>query len=260
MKLTSTHDSPVINSQGCNDSHPPLSVIDTTSFTVETQFNPQRTYSVPEAVYKVVGGDYRGLSSMKGPKDGFNNSQLDAIFSKTVPKVQQPTSFPSAPAATGSGAANAPVTTATANSVSLPTAAVAGIAAGAAVLFTLALAVTAFVFIMRHKRRKRMRQSDTNNAFGGKAELPSSESGGIWERFKPLKSQGHVRLHEADGGKGTPLTPVEVDGVGNIYEVESPAAIRMVELNAENPFETGGRELSQEEAKAYLKSREGAKA
>ena len=259
MKL-SGGDGPVINANGCNSSHPPLMVIDTTGFTTQPQFNPQRSYSVPQAVYKVIGGDYRGRSSMKGPKYGFNNSALDAIFSKTIPKASAPTSFPPIPSASSSAAANANVTPSSSSSPSgLPSAAIAGIAAGSAVLFTLFLAGLITFFVLRHKRQKRrkLHLQETNSYFA-KPELPAF-GGPLLGKFGFGRQEKRhpTAVHEADSGN---RMLNEADGGVEVSERDGNGGMRVVELNgAESAFETGGRELSEEEARAYLERQETSK-
>ena len=258
MKLSGGN-GPVINANGCNSSHPPLVVIDTSDFTFQSQFSPQRSYSVPQAVYNVIGGDYRGLSSMKGPKYGFNNTKLDAIFSKTVPKAQAPTSFAAVPAATGSTAANNANVSSSSSSSStgLSTAAIAGIAAGAAVLFTLTIAATAAFLLLRHRRRKAARLQELNSYFG-KPELDSS-SGPMFVKHKPGLGEGRRHpnmVHEADGGGEGVVN--EVDSRGVVLEKEGSGVVgaRVVELNGSDTLvETGGRELSADEARAWVERR-----
>ena len=245
MKLSTAGPGPAVNADGCNSSHPPLAVIDTTSFTFQSQFEPQRSYSVPQAVYQVIGGDYRGLSSMKGPKDGFGDSKLDAIFSKTVPRITQPTSFPPVPSATASSAANVNINSSTTSSSSgLSTAAIAGIAAGGGVALILIIAAVVACLVVRKKRRKRAQAAELNN-YSGKPELPSPGWPGLG---KPKDMQdltrpnGPVMVHEVDSG----------DRVHN----EADPGARIIELNGHDPFEVQGRQLSAEEAEAYLRSRE----
>ena len=264
MKLSGGN-GPVINANGCNSSHPPVVVIDTSDFTFQSQFSPQRSYSVPQAVYNVIGGDYRGLSSMKGPKYGFNNTNLDAIFSKTVPKAQAPTSFPplsSGTAGTAASVSNTPDSSSSSSSTALSTAAIAGIAAGAAVLFTVGVVATAAFLLIRHRRRKAARLQEMNSYFG-KPELDSSQSGPMALKPKAGIEGGGRRkpnmVHEADsGGDGGVVS--EADAGGQVLEKEGSgvARARVVELNgSEFPLETGGRELSAEEARAYVEGRKG---
>lgn len=41
----------------CNQAYPPIKVLDTSSYTWQTEFNPSLTYSVPEVVTSVIGGE-----------------------------------------------------------------------------------------------------------------------------------------------------------------------------------------------------------
>lgn len=58
IESTSSNDVGVVNGNGCNSSHPPLLVLDTTTFEWQPQFTPNRSYSQPPAVYNVIGGEY----------------------------------------------------------------------------------------------------------------------------------------------------------------------------------------------------------
>lgn len=239
----STGNGAIVNANGCNASHPPLAIIDTTQFTFQTQFNPQRSYSVPQAVYNVIGGDYRGLSSMKGPKAGFNNSQLTAIFSKTVPREQQPTSFPLVPTATASNTSNADASALpSGSSGGLSTPAIAGIAAGGAAVLILLIAVIVTCLVKRRRRRVAAQGHDVTGHFE-KAELPSS----TWSDMAEPRLTQQVRqanfYHEADSND-------------RVFNEADEGIVRVAELNATEPQEAEGRELSTEEAQAFLEKRE----
>ncbi|KAF3926541.1 hypothetical protein AA313_de0200729 [Arthrobotrys entomopaga] len=82
-----------VNTGTCNSTHPPLLVLDTTTFQWVDSFNPNKSYSQPKQIYDVIGGDWRGLNSKTSPNGGFNNSQLTFIFENKVRRINQPTAF-----------------------------------------------------------------------------------------------------------------------------------------------------------------------
>ncbi|KAF3936105.1 hypothetical protein ABW20_dc0109653 [Dactylellina cionopaga] len=83
----------VVNTGSCNVTHPPLLVLDTTTFEWKDEFNPNRSYSQPQVVYELINGDWRGLNPNKAPPDGFTDPDLANIFLTTVRRIDQPTAF-----------------------------------------------------------------------------------------------------------------------------------------------------------------------
>ena len=45
------------NQDGCNSSHPPLLVLDTTTFEWRQEFTPNFTYSQPSVLWPIIGGE-----------------------------------------------------------------------------------------------------------------------------------------------------------------------------------------------------------
>ncbi|KAK6544630.1 hypothetical protein TWF694_001319 [Orbilia ellipsospora] len=90
--INSRNNTPV-NTGTCNSTHPPLLVLDTTTFEWVDTFNPNKSYSQPKQIYDVIGGDWRGLNGRTSPNGGFNNSQLTFIFENKVRRIDQPTAF-----------------------------------------------------------------------------------------------------------------------------------------------------------------------
>ncbi|KAH8163716.1 hypothetical protein CIB48_g4530 [Xylaria polymorpha] len=70
----------------CNQAYPPIKVLDTSSYTWQTEFNPSLTYSVPEVVTSVIGGDSSGGAKVTVPELGWESDDLADIFSQTVPR------------------------------------------------------------------------------------------------------------------------------------------------------------------------------
>jgi len=48
----------VIYNNVCNNTYLPFKVLDTSNYMWQTQFIPNKTYTVPNVVYKVIGGGY----------------------------------------------------------------------------------------------------------------------------------------------------------------------------------------------------------
>jgi hypothetical protein len=237
---------PVVNANGCNSSHPPFSVIDLESFTFQTTFNTQRSYSVPQAVYNVIGGDYRGLSGMKGPKGGFNNAQLTQIFATTIPRDVQPTSFPPVPTATPTTPASSAVTSlanSSTNSGGLSTGAIAGIAVGVGLIALLAIAGAVFYIFKRRKSRDGPISID--EATDIKDKDSHGNAAGSYRRHKGINEADGRGLHEADG--------YQLNELGESQYVYEADGSRISELQGfQHLMEAGGRELSREEAEAYM--------
>ncbi|KAI1284142.1 hypothetical protein F5Y07DRAFT_348810 [Xylaria sp. FL0933] len=70
--------------QTCNPSYPPIKVLDTSTYTWQTEFNPGLTYSVPEVVTRVIGGDSSGGAIITEPELGWESGDLVDIFRQTV--------------------------------------------------------------------------------------------------------------------------------------------------------------------------------
>ena len=250
----------VANQAGCNSSHPPFLVLDTTSFTWQSSFKPQRSYSVPQAVYQVIGGDYRGLSSMKGPTGGWNNSDLEAIFATTVPKISQPTSFPPvAASATGNPTAGVSVPTNSATPQQggggLSTTAIAGLAGGIGGLVVVMIAAVIIFLVVRRRRRKTAPMAiDPLEPSSDKAMDSLNQGAGGEGKLTGMHEKYSNAIHEADPRYALN----EMEGNNRVaYEADGQ---RVIELSAGDPMEAGGRELSKSEADDYLYRGRGASA
>ncbi|KAI9826715.1 MAG: hypothetical protein M1826_006597 [Phylliscum demangeonii] len=76
-----------LNTVACS-AFPPIRVLDTTTFTWKTSFDPRpSSYTVPSAVYQVIGGDGSGNATLSRQVRGSNASVLDNILSKRVPML-----------------------------------------------------------------------------------------------------------------------------------------------------------------------------
>ncbi|KAI1207530.1 uncharacterized protein F4807DRAFT_434969 [Annulohypoxylon truncatum] len=70
----------------CNKTYPPFKVLDTSTYTWRTSFDPRLEYSVPDSVTAIIGGNSSGNATLKTPSTGWSSEDLGTIFSKTVPR------------------------------------------------------------------------------------------------------------------------------------------------------------------------------
>ncbi|KAI1302015.1 hypothetical protein F5Y03DRAFT_362500 [Xylaria venustula] len=68
----------------CNPQYPPVKVLDTSTYTWQKEFNPDVSYSVPEVVTGVIGGDSSGGAVLTDPELGWESGDLVDIFRQTV--------------------------------------------------------------------------------------------------------------------------------------------------------------------------------
>ncbi|KAF8244622.1 hypothetical protein K440DRAFT_490519, partial [Wilcoxina mikolae CBS 423.85] len=76
-----------VNAQGCNQSYPPIRVLDTSELAWLTHYDfssARQPYFVPKAVYNVIGGDPSGNAQLNSPEDGWKNQRLSTIFAQTA--------------------------------------------------------------------------------------------------------------------------------------------------------------------------------
>ncbi|KAL9630730.1 MAG: hypothetical protein Q9164_006270, partial [Protoblastenia rupestris] len=78
------------NNETCNPLHPVIRILDTTTFEWQTDFIPMpEPYVVPKAVIDVIGGSTLGEATMISPVGGFQDSTLDKIFKRSVPRYKE---------------------------------------------------------------------------------------------------------------------------------------------------------------------------
>ncbi|KAI1380774.1 hypothetical protein F4677DRAFT_441107 [Hypoxylon crocopeplum] len=83
---TITGDDFVQYNDKCNDTYPPFKVLDTSTYTWRSQFDPSLEYSVPSTVTAVIGGNSSGGADLKAPSSGWDSEDLADIFRQTVPR------------------------------------------------------------------------------------------------------------------------------------------------------------------------------
>ncbi|KAI0454373.1 hypothetical protein F5B21DRAFT_243559 [Xylaria acuta] len=84
----------------CNQAYPPMKVLDTSTYRWQTEFNPSLTYSVPEVVTSVIGGDSSGGAQVTEPELRWESEDLANIFSQPVARdtyIPPGRSVPAAP-------------------------------------------------------------------------------------------------------------------------------------------------------------------
>ncbi|KAF3924017.1 hypothetical protein ABW21_db0205111 [Orbilia brochopaga] len=221
----------VVNVASCNATHPPLLVLDTTTFEWKDQFNPNRSYSQPVAVYNLIDGDWRGYNRKTAPAGGFNDSALYDIFTTKVPRINPPKSFPDPPPAGFLSPAEEPKS---------KTPIIAGATVGGLVLLGL-IAGLLWWFWWRRRRPQEppnIPQADVANRF----EKPELDS----EQLKP-ELEGAEYKPELDWLDPMKMPP-ELPGDHNrpvpagVYELDSGP--RGVELDSGQPgFELPAKEF-----------------
>ncbi|KAI0893125.1 hypothetical protein F4806DRAFT_210603 [Annulohypoxylon nitens] len=85
LNTGSTTDWTILNER-CNHTYPPFKVLDTSTYTWRTNFDPSLEYSVPDAVTAIIGGNSSGHATVRTPSQGWSSEDLNTIFSKTVPR------------------------------------------------------------------------------------------------------------------------------------------------------------------------------
>lgn len=134
----------------CNKTYPPFKVLDTSSYTWRTQFDPSLEYSVPDVVTAVIGGNSSGGAVVKSPSTGWSSNDLSDIFSQTVARD----TYKASNDASSSGNSDSPKSspTDTRNSTGLSGGAIAGIAIGA-IAFIAAVVAGVLAWFKKSKQR-----------------------------------------------------------------------------------------------------------
>ncbi|KAI9682447.1 MAG: hypothetical protein M1829_000239 [Trizodia sp. TS-e1964] len=167
-----------INAQPNCDRYPPVRVLDTSTYTWQTEFQPSKAYSVPEAISAVIGGNGTGGAKLNAPKEGWPSPELQTLFSKvirapatnlTTSPTGQNSSFPSA--SNNSSTNNDP------NNSSTSTSNVGAIAGGVlGGLAVLAIVLGLILFLLhRRKRQSKAGKHPTPMADEQKYELTSAQ-------------------------------------------------------------------------------------
>ncbi|KAK6332344.1 hypothetical protein TWF696_003062 [Orbilia brochopaga] len=219
---TNATNNTLVNVKGCNITHPPLLVLDTTTYEWKSQFNPKREYSVPLPVYNLTQGDWRGKNRKTSPPGGFDDTALFGIFKTVLPKRDPPKTFNASGAKSDS--------TPDPNSNSLPSGSGPsdGAIAGAVIGSVAVLAIIIGLLWWTRRRRSRQQepptipQADVPNRF----EKPELDS----EQYKP-ELDGQEFKPELDWKDPMKMPPELLGDLthnrpvpNGVYELESGAA------------------------------------
>ncbi|KAI9826955.1 MAG: hypothetical protein M1826_006531 [Phylliscum demangeonii] len=150
-----------LNRVSCNPAYPPIRILDTTTFTWKTNLDTRPSYTVPSAVYKVIGGDASGKATLSRQVRGSNAGKLDDVLSKRVPLIPDP--LPAAAASPTSTRVPTPPPLPNDHTSTSNTPAIAGGAVGG--LCALGVVIGILV-VMRRRRRRRAADRRTPAAEG----------------------------------------------------------------------------------------------
>ncbi|OTA62258.1 hypothetical protein K449DRAFT_433913 [Hypoxylon sp. EC38] len=68
----------------CNKTYPPFKVLDTSTYTWRSNFDPSLEYTVPNSITAIIGGESSGGATIKAPSMGWSSKELETIFGQTV--------------------------------------------------------------------------------------------------------------------------------------------------------------------------------
>lgn len=134
----------------CNQTYPPVKVLDTSTYVWRTEFQPDLEYSVPGIVTDVIGGTSSGGARLRSPSSGWDSDDLACIFSHTV--ARDSAYLPSAPSDRNSPAPSAPSEQQSSVDDSLRGSLIAGIVVGI-VAAVASIVVVALWYWQRWKRQ-----------------------------------------------------------------------------------------------------------
>ncbi|GME64071.1 Kelch repeat protein [Neofusicoccum parvum] len=212
------------STHNCDSQRPPLRILNLATMTWQKSFDASAEYTVPEDVYKVIGGDGSGNADIKAPDGGFNDTALTSIFATTVAR--------SATSASSTSSSSASSTTSSSGSSNNTGAIVGGVVGG---VVGLALVAVLAWFLLRRRRNTQHQpvpQHDgsgtqsphemgnyyappaAGGAYGGaekdgRAEL--DQSGGLFEA-----DGGGRQVHQADG-REVAVAEMEGDGPKDMH-------------------------------------------
>ncbi|KAI9814237.1 MAG: hypothetical protein M1827_003403 [Pycnora praestabilis] len=200
----------LVNQQSCDPSYPAIRVLDTSTFTFQTEFNPMPpAYVVPDLVSAAIGGGASGGATAKTPNGGWNNTQLEQIFSQTIKAVNVTTDSKGGSDSTASSQTSSS-SSSNQSSGSSTGAIVGGVVGGVA---GAAIAVGLYLFL-RSRKQKRLQTGDGYAMVDHKG-FRSEADGNFAVHEAPAD---HVR-HEMDNGYQESMYPGGDHAVGGPVEV-----------------------------------------
>lgn len=178
----------------CNNTYPPIRVLDTSAYTWRTQFDPDLKYSVPEEVTAVIGKSSTGGAVLSSPASGWTTDELSTIFSKRTPRATYSftTSSNTTTALAGTNTEDSASSQGGTNNLS------GGAIAGIVISVVAILIILGVALLWRMKRNQKLQMGlkDTKEPDDGhgwqKPELEANEQG--WHELGM-----RTEIHEAHG-------------------------------------------------------------
>ncbi|KAI9686470.1 MAG: hypothetical protein M1820_010616 [Bogoriella megaspora] len=200
------------------DANQPIAirVLDTSTYTWQSSFNPKVAYAVPGIVIDAIGGDATGNADARTPKGGFADPRLTTLFNK---RISPPASQSSVPGSTTASATPAPPPP---NSNQLSKGGIAGVAigVGAAVAGVIG-GVLAFIR-WRRKRKSSAILDETSGMDHGVPRVSMMQEGEDWvkpelpgEESKKGKTVGSKTYAEIPGNEAA----AEMEAEPVVYEL-----------------------------------------
>lgn len=202
------------NLRGCDDDLPALRALDLSTFQWTKNWDPSPPpYTVPEEVFRLIGGNGQGGATVMQPDGGFNDSALTGIFAQVAPRYSPPVA-----ASTGPGLVpdSPPENNSDNNRGGSSTAPSAATIAGSVIggIAILALIATGIFFLLRRRRKRRQSQQSPPVAWDGSPQEMSSnehQSAQVVRRGEYHHLKSSMELPGAEPGDYEPVRQ-EMDG------------------------------------------------
>ncbi|KAF2091345.1 hypothetical protein K490DRAFT_52570 [Saccharata proteae CBS 121410] len=196
----------------CNSTdHPPVKVLDTSTYAWQTEFQPNKSYTVPDIVTNVIGGNSSGNATLLHPLGGFNSTILSTIFTHTVPRDNY-----TSPAHVSPTTSTTPTSTPSPSSSSSSN---AGAIAGGIVGGIAGLALIAAALILYRRRSVRKKKAAAAAAAAGDDDATAELS--------PYSARHEVESSPAsprDGVLGPEPPRYELSDANKVYEMGGVSA------------------------------------
>ncbi|KAF2238978.1 hypothetical protein EV356DRAFT_528862 [Viridothelium virens] len=196
---------------GCNQSHPPLLVLNTNTYQWEDSFNPHLTYTVPSRISNDLGQDPASAS----PSAGWSDDALESIFAQRVPYTPLPSLQPAiAKGTTGAnGTASASSSRSRATTPSHTGAIVGGVVGGIGGLAILGGIAYYFARRTRH-RRQQYKNVELSKSAASDHDYQTPPY------VAPQEMEGGSRPAEADAGNYLREAPGDIGLYSKVFEMQ----------------------------------------